>query len=62
MTGKSCRIRHDHAVTYPAVMSNVRLGHDETVVSNLRQHSAAAGTTVNGHKFSDLIPLTNSRL
>ena len=58
---RECRgIGHDYTVADHAVVSNVRLGHDQTVVANLRQHPAG-GAAMNRHELANFIALSDSR-
>jgi hypothetical protein len=40
-------------------MGHMRLGHQQTVVANLRQHSSAGRAAMDGHKLSDVFALTD---
>src|SRR5688500_2266217 len=57
-----CRcVCHDDAVAYQTVMSNMRLGHYQTLVADLRPHAAARRPAINADEFTTLTPLPDSR-
>jgi hypothetical protein len=56
----SC-ICHDNAVADQTVVRDVRLGHNQTIVADLRQHTATRGPTMNGDEFPNVVSLPDSR-
>ena len=40
-------------------MSNVGLGHDQTIVARTGQHSSASRTTMNCYELTNLVSLTD---
>src|SRR2546430_1478290 len=55
-------IGHDHVVAQTTIMSDVSLGHDQTIVTDLSEQAAAFGAAVNGDKLSYSISLSNASL
>ena len=55
MTGERRGIPHDHAVADQTVVGHVRLGHDQTIVTNLRQHPAAGSAAMDRDKLANLV-------
>src|SRR5438034_322391 len=49
------RVRHDHVVAEKAIMSDVRLGHHETIVASLGQTASARGTAMDRNKLPDAV-------
>src|SRR5690242_21362612 len=62
VSGECRGVGHDHAVANQTVVCNVRLGHDQTIVADLRQHAAARGAAMYRHELSNFIALPDSRL
>src|SRR5215203_5351914 len=60
MTGEGGSVCHDDAVADQAVVRDVRLGHDEAVVADSREHSAAGSSPVNGDEFAYLVTLADN--
>ena len=42
-------------------MRDVRLGHEQTIVADLRQHAAAGSAAMDGDKLSDVIAPADAR-
>jgi hypothetical protein len=61
VAGEGRGIGHDHAVAEYAIVRYVRLGHQQAVVANLRQHSPACGAAMDCHKLSNVISFPNAR-
>ena len=61
VAGQGGGVGHDHAVAEDAIVGDVGLGHQQTVVADLRQHSAAGGAAMDGYKLSNLIAPADAR-
>src|SRR6266849_1457998 len=59
MTRERGRVGHDHFVSQHAVVRDVRLGHDEAIITGFCQAAAAFGAAMNGDKFADAIAAPN---
>jgi len=46
-------IGHDYTVAQNAIVSDVRLRHDETIITSLGEHSAAGRAAMNGNKLTN---------
>src|ERR1700674_5215323 len=62
VTGQRGAIGHDHLITQATIMSDVSLGHDQTIVTDLSEQAAAFGAAVNGDKLAYSISLANASL
>src|SRR5688572_14636559 len=54
-------VGHDHAVADQAVVRDVGLGHDQTIVTGFRKHSTASRAAMNGDKLANLVPFADAR-
>src|SRR5947207_2348614 len=61
MPGERGRICHNHAIADYAIVRDVSLGHDQTIIAYLSQHPPARGATMNCHKFPNQIAPANAR-
>jgi hypothetical protein len=61
VSGERGRICHDHSVADDAIVRNVSLGHDQTVVAYLSQHSTAGGAAMNRYKLPNHIASPDAR-
>src|SRR5678815_4611948 len=61
VAGESCGIGHNYTIADETIVCDVRLGHDQTVVTNSSEHSAAGGATMNGDKLADVIAFADPR-
>ena len=59
MTRKCGRVGHDHFVSQNAVVGDVRLGHDEAIITGFCQPSASLSAPMNGDKLADAIASAN---
>ena len=55
-------VGHDDAVADYTIVSDMRLGHDQTIVARLRQHAAARCSAVDRHELANLVSLSDARL
>src|SRR5438445_259864 len=55
VTRKRRSISHDHVVPENTIMSDVHLGHHETVVAGLGQTASAGGTAMDRNKLPDAV-------
>ena len=62
MTGKRGCVGHDHVVAEPAVVSDMGLGHDQAIVTDLGEHAAACSPAMNCDEFTNLISFADSGL
>ena len=62
MAGERGAVRHDHAVADDAIVRDVRLGHDQTIIARLRQHAAARRAAMNGNELADAVSFADARL
>src|SRR5436190_2069988 len=53
MTGEGRGVGHDYVVANQTVMRYVRLGHEETIITNTGNAAATCGAPVNGDEFAD---------
>ena len=44
-----------------AVVSNMRLRHDQTVIADLRKHATAGATAMDRHELANMVALPNAR-
>ncbi len=51
-SGKRRTICHNHFIADMTIMRDVRLRHNQTIVANLREHSAALRAAMNSDKFA----------
>src|SRR5690348_13975472 len=54
-------VGHDDAVADETVVRDVRLGHDQAVVADAREHAAAGGAAMNGDKLANLVAGADAR-
>src|SRR5947209_11633334 len=57
-----CAVRHDNAIPQVAVMRDVRLRHDQAVVTYLSEHTAAFCAAMYGDKLAYAVAATHARL
>jgi hypothetical protein len=62
MAGERCCIGHNYTITHQTIVRDVRLGHDEAVISDLCEHSAAGGAAMDRHKLANLVSLSDPGL
>jgi len=62
VTRERGRVCHDDAIADQAIVRNVGLGHDQTIVADPREHSAPGGATMNRDELADVVALANNRL
>ena len=56
VAGQGRGVGHDYVIAEQAIMGDVRLGHQETIVASFRYSAAAGGAAMNSHEFADAIP------
>src|SRR5438093_9856266 len=59
MAGEGRGIRHDHLITNQAIVRNVRLGHDETVIAGFGEPAAARSAAMNRYELTDPVAPAN---
>src|SRR2546423_8846044 len=60
--GQGRCVGHDDVVANQTIMGDVRLGHDEAVITNFGDPAAAFGAAMNRHKFADARTAANLSL
>jgi hypothetical protein len=62
MSSERGRIRHDYSISDKAIMRDMCLGHDQAIVSNLREHSTTCRSAMNRDKLANPISFPDSGL
>ena len=60
VAGQCGCVRHDHVVADYAVVCDVGLGHEQTIVADLSQHSTTERAAMDGYKLSNHVAAANS--
>ena len=53
MTGEGGRVGHNYAIPDQAIMGDVRLGHQETIVADFGNSTAAGSAAMDSDKFAN---------
>src|SRR5436190_13781760 len=62
MAGECGAIGHDYLITESTVVCDMRLGHDQAIITDFSQQPATFGAAMNCHKLADPIPFADACL
>jgi hypothetical protein len=61
VAGERGGIRHDYTITDQAIVSDVGLGHDQTIVTDARQHPATGSAAMDRYELAYVVVRTDLR-